>query len=242
MIGLVHSYLPYMILTCYISLAGDRRFADRGGALPRRAAGRRSSGRVVLPLAMPGIVAGSILIFVPVDRLLHGAAHPRRPQRHMLGTVIEDQFTAVFNWPLGAALSFILLAIVLLILAAALSPLLREGCSWHEPRSAGSGACYLGCVLAFLYLPIVVMVVMAFNASPLYQLPFAVDDWSGSRRLPSNDQAARRHLEQRRHRRRHHPDRDGARHRGGAGLRRLSSSARQTLLQLLLFPPIAIPG
>ena len=36
----------------------------------------------------------------------------------MLGTVIEDQFTAVFNWPLGAALSFILLAIVLLIFAA----------------------------------------------------------------------------------------------------------------------------
>jgi spermidine/putrescine transport system permease protein len=43
----------------------------------------------------------------------------------MLGTVIEDQFTAVFNWPLGAALSFIMLAIVLAIFALA-APFLRE--------------------------------------------------------------------------------------------------------------------
>ena len=80
--------------------------------------------RVVLPLATPGIVAGSVLIFVPVvgsfmePRILGGRSGA------VLGTVIEDQFTAVFNWPLGAALSYTLLAIVLLI-GAALSPLLR---------------------------------------------------------------------------------------------------------------------
>ena len=51
-------------------------------------------------------------------RLVHGAAHPRRHARGTFyGTVIEDQFVAVFNWPLGAALSFILLAVVLVILA-----------------------------------------------------------------------------------------------------------------------------
>ena len=74
---------------------------------------------------MPGILAGTILIFVPVigsfmePRILGGRGG------FMLGNVIEDQFTVVFNWPLGAALSFILLAIVLLILAA-FYPLLRR--------------------------------------------------------------------------------------------------------------------
>ena len=76
------------------------------------------------PLSAPGLAAGAILIFVPVigsfmePRILGGKAG------FVLGNVIEDQFTVVFNWPLGAALSFILLAIVLLILAACY-PLLR---------------------------------------------------------------------------------------------------------------------
>jgi spermidine/putrescine transport system permease protein len=72
----------------------------------------------MLPLSLPGLLAGVILIFVPVigsfmgPRILGGSAGT------MLGTVIEDQFTVVFNWPRGAALSFILLTIVLFILAA----------------------------------------------------------------------------------------------------------------------------
>ena len=71
------------------------------------------------------MLAAIFLIFVPVigsfmePRILGGK------DAIMLGTVIEDQFTAAFNWPLGAALSFIMLAIVLLILAIA-APLLRR--------------------------------------------------------------------------------------------------------------------
>ena len=66
---------------------------------------------------MPGLLAGMILIFVPAigsfmePRILGG------PNAIMLGPIIENQFTAIFNWPLGAALSFIMLAIVLIILA-----------------------------------------------------------------------------------------------------------------------------
>ena len=72
--------------------------------------------RLVLPLALPGILAGAVLIFVPVvgsfmePRILGGR------QGTFIGTIIEDQFTAVFNWPLGAALSFLMLGFVLLIL------------------------------------------------------------------------------------------------------------------------------
>jgi len=74
---------------------------------------------------VPGIAAGTILVFVPVigsfmePRILGG------PRSFMLGNVIEDQFTVVFNWPLGAALSFILLGIVLVLLAACY-PFLRK--------------------------------------------------------------------------------------------------------------------
>ena len=96
----------------------------------------------------------------------------------MLGTIIEDQFIAVFNWPLGAALSFILLAIVLLILAVA-SPLLRRQLGrWHDPALARRADAYLGLVLAFLYLPILVMI--ADGIQRLAALPAAVrldHDW-----------------------------------------------------------------
>ncbi|MEX2648882.1 MAG: ABC transporter permease [Alphaproteobacteria bacterium] len=122
-IGLVHSFVPYMILTCYLSLqAIDESLIEASRSLGASAA--TTFRRVVLPLSLPGLLAGVVLIFVPVvgsfmePRILGGTAGI------MLGTVIEDQFTAVFNWPLGAALSFILLAIVLAAMLAAL-PFLR---------------------------------------------------------------------------------------------------------------------
>lgn len=123
-IGLVHSYLPYVILTCYLSLqAIDNTLIEAARSLGAR--WPRILWRLVLPLALPGLIAGAVLVFVPVvgsfmePRLLGGRVGTT------YGTLIEDQFIAVFNWPLGAALSFILLAVVLVILAAA-SPALRK--------------------------------------------------------------------------------------------------------------------
>ncbi|MGH6719114.1 MAG: ABC transporter permease [Alphaproteobacteria bacterium] len=123
-IGLVHSFVPYMILTCYLSLqAIDDSLIEAARSLGASAAA--TFRRVVLPLSLPGLMAGTILIFVPVvgsfmePRILGGTS------AMMLGTVIEDQFTVVFNWPLGAALSFILLAIVLAVMLAAL-PFVRR--------------------------------------------------------------------------------------------------------------------
>ncbi|RIK33257.1 MAG: peptide ABC transporter permease [Chloroflexi bacterium] len=115
-IGLVHAYLPYMVLTIYVALDRiDDRLVEAAASLGARP--WRTFLRVVLPLSMPGVVAGVILVFIPAigsfvePRLLGG------PAGTMLGTVIEDQFVQVFNWPLGAALSFILLLIVAAILA-----------------------------------------------------------------------------------------------------------------------------
>ncbi len=123
-IGLVHSYLPYVILTTYLSLqAIDDSLIEAARSLGARK--RTILWRLILPLSAPGLIAGAVLVFVPVvgsfmePRLLGGRVGTT------YGTLIEDQFVAVFNWPLGAALSFILLAVVLLILAAA-SPVLRR--------------------------------------------------------------------------------------------------------------------
>lgn len=123
LIGLVHAYLPYMILTCYLSLSAiDPALVDAARSLG--ASRTQVLRKVIVPLALPGIVAGCILIFVPVvgsfmePRILGGRSGA------VIGTAIEEQFTAVFNWPLGAALSFTLLAVVLAIMAA-LSPALR---------------------------------------------------------------------------------------------------------------------
>src|SRR3954471_3389694 len=123
-IGLVHSYVPYMVLTCYLTLqAIDDSLIEAGRSLG--ASRLQVLKRVIIPLSMPGLVAGAALIFVPVvgsfmePRILGGRTGT------FYGTVIEDQFVAVFNWPLGAALSFILLAVVLVILAVA-SPVLRR--------------------------------------------------------------------------------------------------------------------
>lgn len=123
-VGLVHAYLPYMILTCYVSLqAIDDSLLEAASSL-----GARSGTilrRIVLPLSLPGIAAGAVLIFVPVigsfmePRILGGT------EGAMLGMSIEEQFMVTGNWPLGAALSFLLLAIVLVILAL-FAPLLAR--------------------------------------------------------------------------------------------------------------------
>lgn len=123
-VGLVHSYLPYMILTCYLSLqAIDDSLIEAARSLGARRL--QVLARIILPLSLPGLVSGAVLIFVPTvgsfmePRLLGGR------DGTFYGTVIEDQFVAVFNWPLGAALSFILLAVILAILAIA-SPMLKR--------------------------------------------------------------------------------------------------------------------
>jgi spermidine/putrescine transport system permease protein len=123
-IGLVHSYVPYIVLTCYLSLqAIDDSIIEAARSMG--ASRLTVLRRLILPLSIPGMVAGAVLVFVPVvgsfmePRILGGRTGT------FYGTVIEDQFVAVFNWPLGAALSFILLAVVLVILTAA-SPVLRR--------------------------------------------------------------------------------------------------------------------
>ena len=115
LIGLVHSYLPYMILTCYVSIQSiDDSIIEAARVLG--ASRIMILMRLIIPLSLPGIAAGSVLIFIPVvgsfmePRILGGR------EGTFIGTIIEDQFTRVFNWPLGSALSFLMLFIILIII------------------------------------------------------------------------------------------------------------------------------
>jgi spermidine/putrescine transport system permease protein len=115
LIGLIHGYLPYMILTLYIALDRiDQSLLEAAASLG--ASAWQSFWRVLFPLSLPGVISGAILIFIPSigsfiePRLLGGRSGT------MIGTVIEDQFIQLFNWPFGAALSFIMLVIVLVLM------------------------------------------------------------------------------------------------------------------------------
>lgn len=111
-IGLTYSFLPFMVLPIYASLEKlDMRLVEAAFDLGANHA--KALTRVVVPLAMPGIVAGCILVLVPclgayvTPELLGGS------KSMMIGNLIQAQFGAARNWPFGAALAFALLAIVL---------------------------------------------------------------------------------------------------------------------------------
>ncbi|MCC9620648.1 ABC transporter permease [Thalassospira sp. MA62] len=112
-IGLTYTYLPFMVLPIYASLEKlDHRLVE--AAFDLGADKRRAMTRVILPLASPGIAAGSILVFIPclgayvTPELLGGGKFM------MIANLIGSQFGAARNWPLGAGLGFVLLALVLI--------------------------------------------------------------------------------------------------------------------------------
>jgi spermidine/putrescine transport system permease protein len=116
-IGLTYSFLPYMVLPIYVSLEKlDRRLIE--AAFDLGADRWRAFRRVILPLSLPGVIGGAILVFIPglgafiSPELLGGA------KSMMIGSLIQQQFGQSRNWPFGAALSFVLLLLVLLALAA----------------------------------------------------------------------------------------------------------------------------
>lgn len=111
-IGLVYGFLPFMILPLYASIERvDWRLLEASRDL--YASSWQSFRRVLLPLTMPGVIAGSILVFVPslgayvTPEILGGA------KTTLLGSYIVTQFLTARNWPVGASLSFVLMAVML---------------------------------------------------------------------------------------------------------------------------------
>lgn len=127
LLGLVYSYIPFMILPLYASLEKlDLRLLEAAHDL--YANRWRVFQKVTLPLALPGIIAGCTLVFIPAlgafvtPQLLGGG------RNLMLGSLIQLQFSSGRNWPFGSAIALLLLAFVLIaLLIYARSPARREG-------------------------------------------------------------------------------------------------------------------
>jgi spermidine/putrescine transport system permease protein len=112
MAGLVYGYLPFMILPIYASLEKlDASLLEAAEVLGARPAARFR--QVTLPLSLPGVVAGSLLVFIPTlgsfltPDLLGGA------KEMMIGNLVQNQFASARNWPFGSAASFVLMVTVL---------------------------------------------------------------------------------------------------------------------------------
>ncbi|MBN1136926.1 MAG: ABC transporter permease [Anaerolineae bacterium] len=112
-IGLVYGWFPDMVLPCYAALE-RLDFSLVEAAEDLYANEFRAFLRVIFPLSLPGVVAGSILVFVPslgayiTSDLLGGA------KSVMIGNVIQSQFLSVRDYPFGSAFSFVLMAIMLI--------------------------------------------------------------------------------------------------------------------------------
>ena len=111
-LGLVYGFLPFMILPLYAAIERiDGRLLEASRDL--YATGLQSFRHVLLPLSMPGVIAGSILVFVPslgayvTPEVLGGA------KTLLLGSFIVDQFLTARNFPFGASLSFVLMSVML---------------------------------------------------------------------------------------------------------------------------------
>jgi spermidine/putrescine transport system permease protein len=110
--GITYNFLPFMALPLYVSLEKiDRRLIE--AATDLYASRATAFRRVTLPLALPGIFAGSLLTFIPACGDFINAALLGTPRQYMVGNVIQSKFLTILDYPTAAALSFILMTFIL---------------------------------------------------------------------------------------------------------------------------------
>jgi spermidine/putrescine transport system permease protein len=112
--GITYNFLPFMILPLYASLERiDHRLLEAAYDLY----GRRRDVflHVTLPLSMPGVVAGVLLFFIPAAGDFINAELLGTPNQYMIGNVIQSRFLELTDYPTAAALSFILMALMLAV-------------------------------------------------------------------------------------------------------------------------------
>lgn len=117
LIGMFYNYLPYMAMSLYVSIEKlDPKLLEAAADLG--AGPLRRFFKIVLPLSVPGLIAGSIMVFIPslgefvIPDILGGGTSL------FVGNLLAEEFLTVRNWPFGAALSVVLIAIIGICLVA----------------------------------------------------------------------------------------------------------------------------
>jgi spermidine/putrescine transport system permease protein len=112
--GITYNFLPFMVLPLYVSLEQiDGRLLEAAQDL--YASRWKTFLRVTFPLSLPGVFAGTLLTFIPAAGDFINAELLGTPQQSMIGNVIQSKFLAITDYPQAAALSFVLMSIILVM-------------------------------------------------------------------------------------------------------------------------------
>ncbi len=112
--GLTYNFLPFMVLPIYVALEKiDGRLVDAARDLYSNT--WRAFRKVVFPLSLPGVFAGSLLVFIPAAGDFVNSYYLGTPRTTMIGNVVQNQFLEQANYPVAAALSFVFMAIVMVL-------------------------------------------------------------------------------------------------------------------------------
>jgi spermidine/putrescine transport system permease protein len=183
--GLTYNFLPFMILPIYASLERlDRGLIEAAGDL--YASSRAAFLKVTLPLSAPGIAAGVLLTFIPAVGDFVNALFLGGPNQAMIGNVIQGEYLQLSNYPTAAALSFVLIALILVVVFAYLrlagagaviagddeAAVPAAGRAARRPPG-GSGPLswlrrralplYAGLAIAYMLIPIAIIAIFSFN-------------------------------------------------------------------------------
>jgi spermidine/putrescine transport system permease protein len=110
--GITYNFLPFMALPLYVSLEQiDQRLIEAAQDL--YASSWKAFLRVTIPLSLPGIVAGTLLTFIPAAGDFINAQLLGSPTNHMIGNVIQSKFLELTDYPAAASMSFVLMAAIL---------------------------------------------------------------------------------------------------------------------------------
>jgi spermidine/putrescine transport system permease protein len=128
--GLFYVFLPFMVLPLYATIERlDKAYLE--ASLDLGASQAQTFFNVTLPLTMPGIITGIILVFIPCLGMFLISDELGGTTSWMIANVIQNQFGSANNWPFGAALSFLLMAATIIVLVIQ---------HYWQKRSAGVGA------------------------------------------------------------------------------------------------------
>jgi spermidine/putrescine transport system permease protein len=112
--GLTYNFLPFMVLPIYVALEKiDPRLVDAARDLYSNTWG--AFRKVIFPLSLPGVFAGSLLVFIPAAGDFVNSYYLGSANTTMIGNVVQDQFLTQVNYPAAAALSFVFMAIVMVL-------------------------------------------------------------------------------------------------------------------------------
>ena len=125
-LGLVYGWMPVMVLPIYAALERlDKSLIEAAQDL--YASGAQVFRRVIWPLSLPGVVAGSMLVFIPSLGAFVTPAILGGGKSLMIGNIISNQFLAAHDWPFGSALSMLMMIVMLLATLIYFRWALREG-------------------------------------------------------------------------------------------------------------------